>query len=97
LAGSQMSVYAITGLYLDGQPFTISGRVVIVGKQRGDLNADGLISISDAVALIAYIFAQGAAPEPLEVGDANCSGQVSVGDAISLISYIFASGPAPCP
>ncbi len=97
LFGSEMSVYAVTGQYLDGQPFTISGRVVIVGKQRGDLNADGLISISDAVALIAYIFAQGAAPEPLEVGDANCSSQVSVGDAICLINYIFASGPAPCP
>jgi len=97
LVGNQMSVYAVTGQYLDGQPLTISGRVVIVGKQRGDLNADGLISISDVVALIDYIFAQGAAPEPLEVGDANCSGQVSVGDAICLISYIFASGPAPCP
>lgn len=62
----------------------------------GDANGDMLVSISDAVYLINYIFAGGPAPNPLESGDANCDSQVSISDAVYIINYIFAGGPAPC-
>ncbi len=96
LVGHQLRSYAVTGQYLDGTSFAIGGDVMIVGKQRGDLDADGHISISDVVALIGFIFAAGAAPDPLALADTDCSGEISVGDVVYLIGYIFGSGPAPC-
>jgi hypothetical protein len=61
----------------------------------GDANSDGLVNISDAVYLIAYIFSGGTAPSPLLAGDFNCSGSVNISDAVYLISYIFNGGLAP--
>ena len=64
----------------------------------GDANGDGSINISDAVFLLQYIFAGGAAPNPLCHGDANGDGSANVSDAVYLIQYIFAGGAAPhCP
>jgi hypothetical protein len=62
----------------------------------GDANNDAAVNISDAVSLIAYIFAGGAPPNPLAAGDANCDGNVNISDAVYLIGYIFGGGPAPC-
>ncbi len=62
----------------------------------GDADATNLITISDAVRIINYIFGGGASPAPLMSGDANCTGTVNISDAVFLISYIFAGGPAPC-
>jgi hypothetical protein len=62
----------------------------------GDANGDAAVNISDAVSLIAYIFAGGPAPSPLLAGDANCDSAVNISDAVYLIAYIFAGGPAPC-
>ena len=62
----------------------------------GDANGNGAVSISDVVFLINYIFAGGAAPNPLSSGDVNCSGAISISDAVFLINYIFAGGAAPC-
>ncbi len=64
----------------------------------GNANGDGAINISDAVYLIAYIFASGLPPAPYAIcsGDANCDCSVNISDAVYLIAYIFASGTAPC-
>jgi hypothetical protein len=65
----------------------------------GDANGDAVINISDAVYLIAYIFAGGAAPGdcnyPFGKGDANGDTVVNISDAVYLIAYIFAGGAAP--
>ena len=62
----------------------------------GDADGSGMVTISDAVQLINYIFAGGSAPNPLNAGDADCSGMVTISDAVYLISYIFSGGAAPC-
>jgi len=62
----------------------------------GDANADAAADISDAVYLIAFIFAGGPAPNPPIAGDANCDGMVDISDAVYLIAYIFSGGAAPC-
>ncbi len=62
----------------------------------GDADGNGLITISDAVFLIGYIFGGGSAPDPLLAGDADCNGIVTISDAVFLIQYIFGGGPAPC-
>ncbi len=65
----------------------------------GDANSDGTIDVSDAVFLIQYIFAGGAAPGscsyPLGKGDADGTGTVDISDASFLVSHIFADGPCP--
>ncbi|MCC6963819.1 MAG: hypothetical protein IT585_11260, partial [candidate division Zixibacteria bacterium] len=61
----------------------------------GDADNSGVVSISDAVYLINYIFAGGPAPNTT-AADADCSSSVSISDAVYLINYIFAGGPAPC-
>jgi len=66
------------------------------GYLCGDADGSGQINIGDAVRLIAYIFAGGAAPVPLLAGDADCSLDINVADAVYLVEYIFAHGAAPC-
>ncbi|GEM_PF-5461104 len=73
-----------------------SATVSIASYICGDANSDGSVNISDAVYLIAYIFAGGTAPDPYLSGDANCDGTVNISDAVYLIAYIFAGGAAPC-
>jgi len=62
----------------------------------GNANGDTLISITDPVFIINFIFAGGPAPQPQAQGDADCNGVIHIGDAVYLINYIFAGGPSPC-
>ncbi len=65
----------------------------------GDADGNGSINISDAVFLIAYIFAHGTAPGDCNytggLGDADGNGTVNISDAVYLIAYIFAHGSTP--
>ncbi len=62
----------------------------------GDADDNGIVNISDAVFLIAYIFGGGNTPDPLEQADSDCNGIVNVSDAVYLIAYIFGGGAPPC-
>ncbi len=62
----------------------------------GDADGSDVVNISDAVYLINYVFAGGAAPAPIESGDVNLDGLITISDAVYLINHIFAGGPAPC-
>jgi hypothetical protein len=88
MAKSSMCKYASPG-----QPLCLSC------DDCGDANSNGHIDISDAIYLIAYIFACGAAPGDCGYafgkGDANGDGMIRISDAVYLIAYIFASGSAP--
>ncbi len=65
----------------------------------GDANGNGTLNISDAVFLIAYIFAGGSPPGdcgiPLGLGDADGNGIVNISDVVAIIAYIFAGGHPP--
>ncbi len=62
----------------------------------GDADGNDIITISDAVFVITYIFGGGPAPNPELAGDSDCNGIITISDAVYLISYIFGGGPAPC-
>jgi hypothetical protein len=62
-------------------------------RPAGDVNADGVVNVSDVFYLINYLFAGGAAPACS--ADANGDGSVNVSDVFYLINYLFAGGPAP--
>ncbi len=78
----------------------VDGKVALQCCQCGDANSDDAIDISDAVFLIQYIFAGGAAPGDCQgtssgMGDANGDGTIDISDAVFLILYIFAGGASP--
>ncbi len=64
----------------------------------GDADGNKIITISDVVYLINYIFGGGPAPTPYPIcsGDADCNCIVTISDAVYMINYIFGGGPAPC-
>ncbi len=62
----------------------------------GDADGSQIVTISDAVFLIGFIFGGGPAPAPLLAGDADCNQILTISDAVFLIAYIFGGGPAPC-
>lgn len=62
----------------------------IAQAQLGDTDGDGILSPTDIVYLINYIF--GAGPEPVGSGDVNGDGLTNVLDVFFLINYLFTSG-----
>jgi hypothetical protein len=63
--------------------------------RRGDANEDGGVDISDAVAILVYLFGGGSPPPCLDRLDTNDEGQLNVADAVYLLSYLFSAGPPP--
>jgi hypothetical protein len=88
--------YTLSGAFTDGQPFSVSGLVIIHGRLSGDVNDDRKVNIADAVYLVCYIFTGGKPPEPLRAGDMDCDGAVNLVDIIYLINYIFLNASSPC-
>lgn len=62
---------------------------------RGDTNNDTLNDISDAVFLLNYLFAGGAAPPCAEVSDVNDDGNVDISDSVFLLGFLFSGGDPP--
>jgi hypothetical protein len=57
---------------------------------RGDANASGGgVDITDAVSVLAYLFAGGKEPECYDAADANDDGAVDVSDTVSILLYLF--------
>ncbi len=85
---------SMTGSFKDST-ITISNSGLIAFV-CGDADASEIITISDVVFLINYIFGGGPAPNPVFRGDADCNGIVTISDAVYLINYIFGGGAVPC-
>jgi hypothetical protein len=67
----------------------------LIGCRVGDADGNGIVNVSDANFLVAYVFGGGPAPDPFARGDADCNGIVNLSDAAYLIAYVFGSGGAP--
>ncbi len=87
------------------QPFAraheVVGATVRIGVGgsflRGDVNTDGSLNISDAMALLIFLFAGGDEPQCLDAGDADDNGTLQLTDAIFLFQWLFGSGDTPPP
>ena len=67
--------------------------------RRGDANQDGIVDISDAIAVLTHLFLGGTAL-CLDANDADGSGSEEITDGIYLLNHLFAGGdppPAPYP
>jgi parallel beta-helix repeat protein len=86
--GSNQDNYPLMEPWADGLPLLM--------LYCGDANSDGLVTISDVVYLINYLFKSGTPPVPMVcVGDANGDGQPSISDVVYLIGYILRSATPP--
>ena len=61
---------------------------------RGDANRDGVLDISDAVAILGHLFG-GAGMPCRDAADTNDDGAVNIADPVYLLSHLFAGGPPP--
>jgi hypothetical protein len=77
-------------------PDTADACIITLSYLVGDCNADKVVTITDVIYLINYLFKGGPEPVPREAGDVNCNTLVNVSDVIYLINYLFKGGPAPC-
>ena len=57
--------------------------------RRGDSNADGATDISDAVAILGYLFLGGNRVPCEQAGDANDDGALEISDAVHILSFLF--------
>ena len=62
--------------------------------QRGNANADANLDITDAIAVLNFLFLGGSIP-CVRAGDADDDGQVIITDGIFILNYLFLGGPAP--
>jgi hypothetical protein len=62
---------------------------------RGDANGDGIITVSDALYLLNYLFHGGPPPVSFVAGDVNSDDDLGVLDPLYLLNYLYKGGPPP--
>lgn len=90
--------------------YTPAGVLVpgVLAADNGDVNADGLVDMTDAIQILDNLYSGGPAPKPLSCapfntldnGDVNGDGAIDISDPIYILSWEFLGGPAPvvaCP
>jgi hypothetical protein len=63
----------------------------------GNVNADKVVNIADAVSLLAYLFAQKVAPVCAKAADANDDDKLDIADAVTILGYLFSQKPMFAP
>lgn len=99
--GAAQGTFTFTARVLDsGAPQTSMERdiTVVIGpplRPAGDVTADGVVSSSDILYVVNYVFKGGPAPVPASYGDVDLSCTITAADVIYLVNYVFKGGPAP--
>jgi hypothetical protein len=75
----------------------LSGFATLPGKnfRRGDVDANGSLEITDAVAILSFLFQGGGTPPCLEAGDIDNNGETDITDAVNDLGYLFLGAPPP--
>ena len=63
--------------------------------RRGDATADGVINITDAIAILEYVFLGGRPPACPGAANTNGDRYFDIADAVYLLNFIFYGGRAP--
>jgi hypothetical protein len=88
---------------LDLVAFQMSGAAILFGRsvsdaglfRRGDVTDDGKIDLTDAVAVLLWLFLSGEPPSCLDAADSNHDGRHDLTAAVALLQYLFLGGQAP--
>jgi len=60
--------------------------------RRGDFDANGTLQISDAIALVGYLYGDGSPSPCMKAADANDNGALTVTDAVTVLRFLFMPG-----
>jgi hypothetical protein len=63
--------------------------------RRGDADGDGKVDVSDAIAVLSWLYLDGAAPGCADAADVNDDGAVDVSDGVAVLRFLFLDGTAP--
>ncbi len=82
----------------DWEMRNIGSAVQVIGGEPmcGDINADGMIQLDDAVYLLYYIFYSMEPPVSMTAADVTCDGKINISDAVLIVRYLFTGSPVPC-
>ncbi|MEM7262053.1 MAG: PKD domain-containing protein [Planctomycetota bacterium] len=100
------NIYTVDGVSV--LPTLVAGEVEIIPFTfplpplflRGDVDANGVNEITDAINLLGFLFSGGATPSCMDAADANDTGIVDVSDVVYILNFLFAGGaivPPPYP
>lgn len=64
---------------------------------RGAVNEDARVDIADAIALVQYLYYEGAEPRCFDAADVNDDGAYDIADAVYLIHHLLRGGSPPPP
>ena len=62
---------------------------------RGDVDANGIVDISDAIALLNFLFLGASAPDCARSADVNGTDEFELTDAVHLLLFLFRGGDRP--
>jgi hypothetical protein len=66
--------------------------------QRGDVDVNGKVDLTDAVVILLHLFQGGSAPACGKAADANDDSKLDIADPIRLFGHLFrGEGPLPEP
>ena len=77
-----------------------AGGLLAADFLRGDANEDGVVSISDALLVDAFLFRKGPAPKCRSAADIDDDGRIEINDVLKNLNFEFLAGrppPAPFP
>lgn len=101
-AGLPLMQFRLAGENLSGFPGVPFGDASVICSlffpgtfHRGDSNTDGVVDLSDAVAIFGFLFLGKSSPSCLEAANANNDVKVDISDGVYLLSFLFSGGPAP--
>ena len=94
LVGGQGTTYDAnhidkTYAHIDGGPSNPGYFTAKNASQRGDVNGDGSVNISDVTALIDYILSHDATGINLQAADCNQDTNINISDVTALIDFIL--------
>jgi hypothetical protein len=58
------------------------------GEKKGDVTGDGIVSVSDVVEIISYVFGGNASNSNAAAADVNGDGKVTIADIVMVIDSI---------
>jgi hypothetical protein len=68
-----------------------------VAFHRADPDSSGATDLSDAIAVLEFLFRNGRAPGCAESADSNNDGRIDVSDAVAILFFLFAGQAVPPP
>lgn len=86
----------IIARYNTGDGPVAAAKYLVCYVRNGDADGSGIISISDAVALIGYVFNSSPLPATMASGDMDCNRTINISDVVAVIGYVFNGSPGIC-